>query len=180
MTTEQLIALLSAIAAILSAVMAWRSARSASSMLRLASADRAEKLDAMQLYLIDSVRWKTNRNEHIVSFAVSFINAATVANAVVRAELVVHASDSNGAMSEVLLGPTASDVPAAWDLKELLVPLNLEARCTRSGWISFRMPAHVSEKLAVHTYQLAAMTATGLRLSIESHVMRRLEDVRAT
>ena len=174
MTTETQIALVSAIAAIISALMAWHSAATARSTLKLAEADNKEKHETIKPYLIDGVCWQNDKLESFVSFACSFTNAANAPNTIVRMDLNVHAYDEEGNLSQVILDPIIEDTPSLWDLKKLPVPLNLEPRSTISGWISFKLPTHLVTKRRIDKYKIVSTTSLGKRAIVESYLLRRL------
>lgn len=173
-TTETKIALVSAVAAIISALMAWHSAATAKSALKLAEADHKEKHVTIKPYLIDSVCWQNDKLENFVSFACSFTNAANAPNTIVRMDLNVHAYDEEGNPSRVILNPIIEDAPSLWDLKKLPAPVNLESRSTLSGWISFKLPLHFVTKRRIDKYELVSTTSLGERVIVESYLLRRL------
>lgn len=176
MTTEAIIVLVSAIAAVISALMAWHSAATARSALKLAEADHREKHDSLRVYLIDGTCWQNDQAEDYVAFACSFTNSANAPNTIVRIDLIVHAYDREGNQSQAILDPIIQEMPSLWDLKTLLVPINLEPRSTVSGWISFKVPKHLITNRRVDKYELASVTSLGERAIVESYLLRRLRN----
>jgi len=154
--------------------MAWHSAATAKRALTLAETDHREKHESIKSYLIDGVSWQNAGAENMVSFACSFTNSANAPNTVVRIELVVHAYDTEGNLSQVILAPFIEETPPLWDLKKLPVPVNLNPRSTVSGWVTFRVPTHLVTKRRIDKYEVASITSTGDRVVVESHLLRRL------
>lgn len=176
MTTETIIALVSALAAVISSLMAWHSAVTARNALKLAETDHREKHDNVRVYLIDGTCWQNNQVEDYVAFACSFTNSANAPNTIVRIDLIVHAYDDEGNLSQAILDPIIQETPPLWDLKTLPVPINLEPRSTVSGWISFKMPKHLITKKRVDKYEIASVTSHGERVIVESYLLRRLRN----
>jgi len=175
-TTETIIALVSAIAAGFSVLMAWHSASTARSALKLAEADHREKHDMLMVNLIDGTCWQNDNAEDYVAFACSFTNSANAPNTIVRIDLIVHAYDGEGNLSQAILGPSVLETTPLRDLKILSVPINLESRSTVSGWITFKVPKHLITKKRVDKYELASVTSLGERAVVESYLLRRLRN----
>lgn len=176
MTTETIISLVSCLAAVLSALVAWHSAATAKRALRLAETDHREKHDNLKVYLIDGACWRDEQSEDYVAFACSFTNSANAPNTVLRLELVTHAYDEEGNLSQAILPPIAQDAPLLWGLKPLELPINLEPRSTVSGWISFKVPKHLINNKRIDKYEIAAVTSLGERVVVESYLLRRLRN----
>lgn len=176
MTAEAIIVLVSAVAAVISALMAWHSAATARSALKLAEIDHREKHDSLKAYLIDGTCWQNEQAEDYVAFACSFTNSANAPNTIVRIDLVVHAYNGEGNLSHAILDPIIQETPPLWDLKTLSVPINLEPRSTVSGWISFKMPKHLVTSRRVDKYEIASVTSLGERAVVESYLLRRLKN----
>lgn len=176
MATETIIALVSALAAVISALMAWHSAATARTALKLAEADHREKHETVKPYLIDGVCWRNDQMEDYVSFACSFTNSANAPNTIVRIDLIAYAYDDDGNLSQAILNPVTQDTPPLWDLSKLPVPVNLEPRSTVSGWISFKVPKHMITNRRIDKYEVASITSLGERSIVESYLLRRLAD----
>jgi hypothetical protein len=175
-TTDTTIAIVSCLAAVISALMAWHSSATAKRALKLAESDHREKHDALKVYLIDGACWRNDQAEDYVAFACSFTNSANAPNTVIRIDLITHAYDENGNVSQAILDPIVQEAPLLWDLKTLCVPINLEPRSTVSGWISFKVPKHLINKKRIDKYELASVTSLGERAIVESYLLRRLQN----
>jgi hypothetical protein len=109
MTTETLIAIVSAFFAIISALAAWHSAVSAKRALKLAEIDHKEKHESVKIHLIDSVFWQNKELEKIVSFACRLTNGANTPNTITHMVMIVHAYSEAGSLSKVTLEPALED-----------------------------------------------------------------------
>ncbi|WP_157058522.1 hypothetical protein [Azoarcus sp. CIB] len=176
MTTETTIAIVSCLGAVISALMAWHSAKTARRALTLAEIDYREKHDALKVYLIDGACWRNDHAVDYVAFACSFTNSANAPNTVIRVDLITHAYDESGNLSQAILHPVVQEAPPLWDLKTLCVPINLEPRSTVSGWISFKVPKQLINKKRIDKYELASVTSLGERAIVESYLLRRLRN----
>lgn len=171
-----IIAFVSCLAAVLSALLAWRSGATAKRALKLAEADHREKHDSLKVYLIDGTCWQNDQCDDYVAFACSFTNGANAPNTVVRIDLNVYAYDEEGTLSQAILQPLGQGSPSLWDLKPLLVPINLEPRSTISGWVTFKVPKHLIMKKRIDKYEIASVTSLGERAIVESYLLRRLSN----
>lgn len=174
MTIETTIAIVSCLAAVISAAMAWHSAATAKRALTLAEIDHREKHDTLKVYLIDGACWRNDQADDYVAFACSFTNSANAPNTIIRIDLITHTYDESGNISQAILHPIVQEAPPLWDLKTLCAPLNLEPRATVSGWISFKVPKHLINKKRIDKYELASVTSSGERAIVESYLLRRL------
>ena len=175
-TTETIIALVSCLAAVMSALVAWHSAASAKRSLKLAETDHREKHDSVKVYLIDGACWQSDQSDEHVAFACSFTNSATAPNTVVRIDLNVYAYDDEGSLSQAILQPMGEANPSLGDLKPFLVPINLEPRSTVSGWVTFKVPKRLLTKKRIDKYELTSVTSLGERAIVESYLLRRLRN----
>lgn len=158
----------------MSALFAGHSAITAKRALKLAETDHREKHDSLKVYLIDGAGWQTDQFQDYVAFACSFTNSANAPNTIVRIDLHVYACDGEGNLSEAILHPILLETPSLWDLKPLLMPINLESRSTVSGWVTFKLPRHLVSKKIIDKYELACVTSLGERATVESYLLRRL------
>lgn len=171
MTLELKISILSALAAIGSAYWAWSSARTARRALALSEEDAASRREALKAYLINSLRWDHDGKEYI-SFSCSYTNSSSYPTTIERIELVVHGFDLPGTGSQLLLQPS-TEQPEGSEFVLLTLPLNLQARMTLSGWISFALPKIWINQFIVDKYELVATTWSGQKITLESHIVMK-------
>lgn len=174
LSTELLIALLSAIGAVISAFYAWRSARIANEALELTRRDHVERHTGLSAYLIDGVAWDDQGGERLVAFACSVSNTASAPLSVIRIDLHLHSVLGDGSTTQLVLTPEAAGTPSIWDLKPLTAPLNLDARTTASGWLGYRIPQRVGQAMTIDKYEIVFLTSTGDRTSVEQYLLQRV------
>lgn len=171
MTLELKISILSALASLGSAYWAWNSARTARRALALTEEDAVSKREALKADLINSLRWERNDSEYI-SLSCSYSNSSSYPTTIERIELVVHGFDLAGAGSQLRQQPE-NEAPDRSDFSLLLLPLNLPARTTSSGWITFRLPKSWVNRYIVDKYELIATTWSGQKVAIETHIVMK-------
>jgi len=176
LTLPVIVAVVSAIAAVISAISAWRSSCAARKNLRITQAEFEERHDSIRAHLIDSISWDSPKGERIASFACSYSNAANAPNTLVRFELIVHGINSDGSKITVVLDPTMDNIPSQKGMSQLSVPLNLQARSTLSGWISFMLPAHLINTKRIDKYQVIAVTSTGKALILDCYLLSKRQN----
>lgn len=174
MTIELKISMLSALAALGSAYWAWNSDRTARRALALTEEDAVSKREALKADLINSLRWEHTGSEYI-SISCSYTNSSSYPTTIERIELVVYGFDLAGAGSQLRLQPD-NKVPEGSDFSLLVLPLNLQARTTSSGWITFRLPKSWITRYIVDKYELVATTWSGQKVAIETHIVMKQEN----
>lgn len=174
MTAELYISILSALAALGSAYWAWSSARIARHALALTEEDAVSKREALKAELINSLRWESSDAEYI-SLSCSYTNSSSYPTTIERIELVVHGFDLAGAGSQLRLQPE-NEVPERSDFSLLVLPINLQARTTSSGWITFRLPKIWITRYIVDKYEMVATTWSGQKIVIETHIVMKQEN----
>ncbi len=175
-TVELIVAVASAVAAIIAAVYAWRSARIAGKALELAQHDHQERHADLKTYLIDGVTWDEDEGESMVAFACSISNTASAPFSIATIDLHLHAIAKDNTSTRVVLAPTTVDGPSIWELKPLIAPLNLDARATASGWIGFKLPKRVVDAMKVDKYEVVFQCSTGERSSVEQYLLKRIQN----
>ena len=175
MTVDTLIAASAALAAIVSAFFAYRSADTAKRALKLGEVDFREKHDSLMPYLIDAVTWESGESR-MASFACSLTNGATIPNTLTRIDLMIRVYDKQGVLSEIIINPTIGNTPPKWDITSLPTPLNLQPRSTVSGWISFKLPNNFYENWRVDAYQVLAITSTGEKITLDAYILKTIAE----
>ncbi len=163
-------------AAGVSAVSAWINSRTTKTNLRMQQVDFEERHDSIRPYLIDGVSWNTPDGERVTSFACSYTNAANTPNTLIRFELIVDILANDGMRTSVVLDPFLEAIPSLHNIQRLAVPLNLPARSTASGWISFKLPRHLLGGKRLDKYQITAITSAGKALTLESYLLHQWDN----
>lgn len=171
MTLELKISILSALAALGSAYWAWSCARTAKRALALSEEDATSKKESLKAYLINALRWVKSAEEYI-SFSCSYTNGSSYPTTVERIELVVHGFDLAGNGSQVRLQPE-QETPEGSELLLLCLPLNLQARSTSTGWLTYCLPISWINSFLIDKYELVATTWSGQKVTLESHIVMK-------
>lgn len=166
-------AIASAVAALIAAFYAWRSTRVANRALRIAEDDHRERHSGLAAYLIDGVSWDDQEQGRAVSFSCSLTNAANAPRSIAHAQLHLHAFDLDGTTTEIVLHPTNDAGP---DSKPIEIPINLAARTTVSGWLTYRIPNRIVDALTIDRYELTFLASDGERASLNCYLLRRIEN----
>lgn len=174
MDTNTLIALASAVAALLSAMYAISAARSAKRSADVAERQYADTAAGINAYLIDAFSWMDQDKRHIIAIGCTLTNLASTQTSIVRTELRIHKYSSTGEASSLVLRPIVTDSVPGDNLERLKDSLNLPERGTVSGWLTFHLPSTFTAKHIVDRYELQFTTATGYRTGISTHIMRKV------
>jgi hypothetical protein len=171
------VAVASMVFAGVSALSAWRSSRSAKAQARISQTEFNERHDEIQAYLIEAVTWErqaADDKERLVSFACSYSNVANAPNTIREFQLAVTAVDDKRVATVVILEPFMEGALELDNLQRLSFPLNLGARSTASGWLSFRLPRSLEEK-HLSSYQVTAITSSGQAIRLNCYLTRRVQ-----
>lgn len=171
MTPELKISIISAIAALGSAYWAWSSAKTARRALDLTEEDAISKREALKGSLINSFRWQRGDCEFI-SLSCTYTNSSSYPTTIQRIELVVHGFDLTGTGSQLRQSPE-NERPDRSDFSLFELPLNLQARVTSSGWITFRLPKSWITRYVIDKYELIATSWSGQKIIIETHIVMK-------
>lgn len=174
--STQAISIGAALIALVAALASWRSSNASRATLAMAKTEFAERHDSIRVYLVDGVAQKTRGEAELVSFAITYTNAANAPNTIVRIELHVYALNSEGAEVKSILDPSPENPPILYGYQKLGVPLNLGARVTSSGWVSFSLPRHILQFQRVEKYEVRAITSNDKVVSIETYIIRAIEN----
>jgi hypothetical protein len=172
--TTTAISIFSALLALASAVFAASSAKSARRSADLAEREQAERTKSLQAYLVDTAGYKGPDHEEVVAMCGTIANLASQANTVLRTQLVVHEYATSGEPSRLVLSPVEDIDPPGATLKRLAVPLNLQARSTATGWLTFVIPENFVSSKTLDKYELIFTDSLGGRTTLECYVVNRI------
>ena len=173
-TNNNTVSVVAASASIISAISAWRNARTARANLKMVKLEFEERHDLLTGSLIDNVYWDSPDGNRIVSFACSYTNTANSASTVSRLELLVHTIDEDGTQITTVLDPSTNTKPHNDAIQKLNIPLNLQARTTASGWILFLLPKYIVQKKKIDSYEIKATTSNQKSVSMDCYLLREL------
>lgn len=175
-STETIITTISALAALFSAIYAWRANVTARKALRLAEIDFKEKHSDIHTYLIDSMTWTSKTGDLNFSAACLFSNTSNTPTTILRIELVLHTySTSPDESTKIKLNPQLAGITLPIDLPELSNPINLGPRITISGWLTFKIPKHIASTKKVDHYEIICTESTGKLSSINAYIVKQIE-----
>lgn len=143
--------------------------------MRMAKIEFQEKHDSIRAHLVECISWESAKEERIASFACTYTNAANAPNTIERIELVVRALNADGTALTTVLDPIFDTAPLHRGILQLGVPVNLAARATASGWVSFSLPKYLLVNKRIDQYQVTATTSTGKVLILSSHVLMKIQ-----
>lgn len=173
MTAEQVLTVISALAAVASALWAWSSSSTAKRALALAEEDAESKRESIAAYLIDSLKWRDNDGNALVSIATMFTNRAVASTAMERVELIIHAFDPDG-VNQPILVPPIQRAPENSTFSMLQTPLNLGGRQAVSGWYTFLIPKTL-RGTTIDRYELSATSYSGQRIAVSVYQVKCAE-----
>ncbi len=134
-----------------------------------------ERSLGVQLYYIDAYKWRKESDIYI-SFALRFTNHSTLTNAICKIELHMEYHDESNIIGKVKLQSDASVTPV--NLKTysdaLNQPLNLPEKSAKSGWVTFKLPDFLKEKLSIDLYEVVAETIDNKKVSIDTHIINEV------
>ncbi|MBY6191909.1 hypothetical protein KUV22_15885 [Microbulbifer agarilyticus] len=103
MPNDQLISLLSAFTAILSAIYAMRGNHIAKRALSIAEEENQSKKEGLSAYLIEGINYVNEENNYVFAFNLSIINRASVSNSAQRIELIITYIRHNNSAGNIIL-----------------------------------------------------------------------------
>lgn len=171
------IALGALVVALFSAVLSAMSYFVSRAAHNIAKQQHKERYKNIVPYLIEAFKWKS-KEEIYVSFALRFTNEATMANSIQSIELHLEYYDRKKHYGKAKVSPNFDVKPVnLTDSLELLrVPLELNAKSAKSGWISFELPSLFSHstELEIDLYKIVATTTDGRFYSVDTHIINRV------
>lgn len=173
MNTSDLIALGALVTALVSLLISVWGNCVARRALKISETEHLDKYKEVVGYLINGFKW--NDSEHIyASFAVSYTNKSSSPNSFKDLVLEIEYYDAEGGFNKAKLSPLVGVMPV--DLKEnrkeLNVPINLPPKETRSGWMTFQLPAAEGRKFHIDSYRLVATSTADKNTTLESYILQ--------
>ena len=172
LTTETIIAAASALAAIGSAIYAWRATAISKEALRLSKLDFDERHGDVRPYLTDSMTWLSQDGDRHYSAACLFTNTANAPITISSIELVLH---SYGDTTKIKVDPIQVKIEMPINLPQLNSSINLSARESISGWLTFKIPKHVVNTKKVDRYEIVGTDSMDKRVSIDAYIVKQLD-----
>jgi len=178
--TEILIAVGSLIVATIAAVVGIKSYINTKITTAIATDDHKQRNSPINPYLIDGFSWRQEKSKRQCFFAISLTNTSTTPTSVVKAELHLKLFTKEGHTSQIILQPETLPLPGSTDISTAIQPINLAAGSTASIWLSYDIPAYVTEKLKIDTYEIVLTSGSGFRVSVHQYIMKEIENAKGT
>jgi hypothetical protein len=172
---DELLLLIPLAVSIVSIIIAGMSYNTSRKALRLSESEHDEKKLPIISYLIDSFSFDIN-NENYCFFAVSYTNQSSLQQSFKHLELEIDFIDIDGMHGKSTTFPCHEIFPPAIykEYKKLQTPLNLQAKETVSGWITFKIPTCKHRKVQVQSYRVIGITSDGKFSKVESFLLRHI------
>lgn len=154
--------MLSALAAVLSAVWAWSSARSAAQSHRLALEQESKRKPSIDVYLIDGEQLGADASAaSTYRFRLRVTNLSEAPNAIVQLILEIEYARGNSRGLQLLLPHQPVDDEVSFRLPKLLQPKEAV-----EGWATFTLPNELRQGARTETYQVTLVDAAANRFSV--------------
>lgn len=157
LSTETIIAITSAFAAVVSAIYAWRASTISKEALRLSQLDFKERHGDIRPYLIDSMTWLSQSGDRHYSAACLFSNTSTSPITISSLELILHIYNPSGESAKIKVDPIRVEIQLPMNISQLDGQINLMPRTSVSGWLTFKIPLHIATTKKVDRYEIAGV-----------------------
>lgn len=171
-SVETIIASISALAAIGSAIYAWRATVVSKEALRLSKLDFDERHGDIRPYLTDSMTWLSQEGDKYYSAACLFTNTANAPVTISSLGLILH---SYGNATKIKIDPIQVKIELPINLPQLNSSINLSARESISGWLTFRIPKHVVNTKRIDRYEISGIDSLDKKISIDAFIVKQIE-----
>jgi hypothetical protein len=170
-----LLPLISVGIAVVAVVISLRSSMLARKALTMSEADFRERHRPLSLYMIEGSRISKRDTEH-AAFAMTVTNGAVSPETIVRIELRVFFKDitNNLQFAALPLEVSLTKPLGSAIATSLNAPLNLAARATQQGWISFEIPEPLHREKIIEKYQICFATSNA-EATYDSYVLRSIQ-----
>lgn len=174
MNIETIVSALSAIAALLSALYAFRSNVLAKKALALAEDDYYSKKENFKLYLIEGINYLTKEGIYIFAFNVSVINKSTINNTIFRIELIINFIRDDESIGKVILqhnGELSSFIKGH-NVSPFNQPTEVAAKSSLANWCLFTTDNKLADFGVIKKYTLKVTDTFGNITSTDSYIVK--------
>lgn len=139
---------------------------------KISKQQHKERYKGIVPYLVDAFKWSSEEDFYI-SFALRFTNEATISNSLQNIELHLEYYDRNKHCGKAKISPSLEVKPInlAEASEMLKIPLEMNSKSAKSGWISFKLPNLFYEDLEIDLYKIVATTTDGRIIAVETHIV---------
>jgi hypothetical protein len=175
MSNSDIIASVGLLFSMLAFIVSIKSLNVSKSSLSINKQQNDERSLGVHLYYIDAYKWRKESDTYI-SFALRFTNHSTLTNSISKVELHIEYHDENNIVGKVKVQSDTNVTPV--NLKTysdaLIQPINLPEKSAISGWVTFKLPQFIKEKLIIDLYEVVAESIDNKKMSIETHIVNEV------
>lgn len=168
---------ISAFVALFSLVIAGLSYANSRKALKITQYDHQEKFRSIQSYLVQSFSF-THHQRKYCSFAITYSNLASQGQSISTIDLEIEGFDANGLFNRLILPINSAVIPKglAEGYRKIVPPLNLSAKESVSGWVTFALPRETDVRIRIEQYKVIGKLPTGENCEVISHIMQMVSD----
>ncbi|WP_162945832.1 hypothetical protein [Pseudomonas sp. DY-1] len=169
--TETAIALAALLFSFASLVVSWRGFAVSKRSLRISLSDHSEKFREIKPYLISCYKWTDGLEGKFASFAVLYNNSASMPCTIQRIDLRVSYVDDSDEVRSIILSPDLRVRSSEKDgLSRLEPPLNISAKSSISGWVTFMLPDSFDREKIIDSYSVDAHSSDS-RITVTAYII---------
>lgn len=173
--TSAIAAVISAVAAWVAVIFAYKVARTAKKRLDLAHQQEARRRPRIVPYMAEGYARRTpERRLYAVSLSLS--NPTDSDNAIAKIELQVRYRTRDGIVMTIRLphDETLREGFGRPDIQTFTLPFRVAAHDTTAGWVLFALPLSVIGDAEVDDYSVLLLDTHGIRAEIEPGLLRQI------
>jgi len=176
MDTSNIISMIAAVIAFGSFLLSGSSYRNSKKALRLAEAEFQDKNRSIQAYLIDCYSF-IKEEEKYCTFAIQFTNIASQPQSFSNVELEIEYHDQDGVFGKVIIQPFKGVKPTgmANEYSILDIPINIAAKETSSGWVTFKLPVSPNLTINIQSYKVIGRNLAAPDSYIDAYLLRKVD-----
>lgn len=177
MEFKEIITSASAIAALLSALWASNSNRTAKMALEIAQRERVAKDSNIDIYLSEVFSLRTKLKQKFIVANLIFTNKSEVSDGIKRIELIVDYI-VDGTVTNVVIGAEKHEIVSSSvdKIKIESPPFTIDQRESTSRWVCFDIPERVAKSNRINSYKIESLSSSGSKLLLEPKIIGELFD----
>lgn len=144
----------------------------------IAADDHMKRNTPISPYLIEGFSWREEKDQRRCYFAISLTNSSSSPASILKAELHLRLYVKDGSTSKIILQPKTFPLPEGADILTEIQPINLESGSTKSVWLSYEIPAYVTQNFKIDAYDVVFTSGNGVRVSVHQYIMKEIENAK--
>ncbi|NMZ33990.1 hypothetical protein [Pseudomonas proteolytica] len=128
------------------------------------------------LHLIEGYSWRPDKNRRLCFFSLLLNNSASAPTSIIKIELHLKLYGHQKTTSQIILEPKCHALPSKENTFTETPPINLASCSSESKWLSYEIPALITQKFRIDTYEVVATTSDGIRASLHHYIMKEIEN----